>query len=51
VAPPAEEVEVRSRIDAALRASIAWSVVRAGARAVDRSEEALAGRLALTPEP
>jgi hypothetical protein len=50
VAPPAEEPEVRSRIDAALGTGD-WSVLRTGARPVDPSEEALARRLATTLEP
>ena len=45
LAPPAEEDEVRQRIDAALRAARAWVVVRAAPRPVAPAEHPLAARL------
>jgi hypothetical protein len=51
VAPPAEELEVRARVESALRAGRDWSVVRCGSRALSLDEERLAKRLANTPLP
>lgn len=51
VAPPAEESEVRARIDAALRSASGWTVTASGARPLRSNEQALAARLADTPLP
>ena len=51
VAPPADEAEVRGRIEDALRGDERWSVVSSGGRPVAVEEQGLAGRLAETPLP
>jgi hypothetical protein len=51
VAPPAEEREVRERIELALRSAAGWSVTASGPRALRAPERALAVRLANTPFP
>lgn len=49
VAPPAEEAEVRERIEASLRAGAGWRVLAVRARAVARGEAELARRLLGAP--
>ena len=51
VAPPAEETEVRSLVDAALNGDPRWAVVESGARDLTGDERALGERLATTPRP
>lgn len=51
VASPAEEPEVRERIDRILRTAPGWSVLRIGPRSVVAEEEPLARSLAGTPLP
>jgi hypothetical protein len=48
-APAADEHEVRTLIEGALRNDAGWSVVRTRSRPVSEPERALAGRLAATP--
>lgn len=51
VAPPADEPEVRGRIEAALRGDERWTVVRSRSRSVAPEEAELAARLARTSIP
>lgn len=51
VAPPAEEQEVRERIELALRSAGDWSVTSCGSRLLQPQERALADRLGDTPVP
>jgi hypothetical protein len=51
VAEPAEEQELRVRIEGALAAADGWRVVSSGPRALTPNEQALGERLARTPIP
>lgn len=51
VASPADEPDVRERIDRILRTAPGWSVLRIGPRPVASEEEPLAQSLARTPLP
>jgi len=51
VAEPADEPEIRARIDQALNATDGWQVVSSGSGALTADEEALGERLARTPIP
>jgi hypothetical protein len=51
VAPPDEEAEVRSLVNAALTGDRRWWVLASGARSLSAEERVLADRLATTPEP
>jgi hypothetical protein len=51
VAPPTEEAEVRSLVDAALNGDPRWAVVESSARDLTGDERALGERLATTPQP
>ena len=51
VAEPADEAEIRTRIDTALHGAPGWLVASTRSRALDADEQALAERLARTALP